>query len=61
MHRLTVFTRLGYRICTAVHDLLVVLKILQKNTSCTPPELMVGDVQYPTFLLNGDFVHNLEW
>ena len=49
MHRLTVFTRLrlGYAICTAVHDLLVVLKILQKNTSCTPPELMVGDVQYP--------------
>ena len=44
MHRLTVFTRLGYAICTAVHDLLVVLK---KNTSCTPPELMVGDVQYP--------------
>ena len=25
MHRLTVFTRLGYAICTAVHDLLVVL------------------------------------
>ena len=22
MHRLTVFTRLGYAICTAVHDLL---------------------------------------
>ena len=46
---LTVFTSLGYAICTAAHDLLVVLKTLQKNTSCTPPELMVGDVQYPAY------------